>query len=417
MTIKHLKRLLIIVGILIVFKVTANDKSGEIIKDQTKGIEDTTSNGASKKVFEKLFKEEHAESKGLINIHKIEDKLYFEIPTSIFGRDMLLGSTVSETSDNGNVIVGSKPLAPILVNFSMENEKVLLNKVINNSITLPSDTNISNAIDKNHMGAIMALFKVETYNPDSTAVVVDVTNFFKSDNTDLTTFDRSSEYASMGEQTNIFQQERSFITEFKSFGDNLFVRSSLSYNTTVKGRRGNLFTDKPYTVIATRSFLLLDEKPYNYRIADYRIGVFNSGKIMFSDKGNKAKDLHFAHRWRLEPSDIAKYKKGELVEPIKPIIFYMDSDFPEWWKPYLKEGIERWNDAYEEIGFKNAVKVVEFPKDDPEFDPDNIKYSCIRYAPIKVENAMGPSWVDPRSGEIINASVYVYHDVIKLLNN
>jgi hypothetical protein len=119
----------------------------------------------------------------------------------------------------------------------------------------------------------------------------------------------------------------------------------------------------------------------------------------------------------LVPKDIAAYKRGEKVEPIKPIVFYVDSDFPLAWRETVKGAINDWQLAFEAIGFKNAVIAMDYPKNDPSFDPDNLKYNCVRYSPTPVANAMGPSWVDPRSGEIINASVYVFHDIVKLLNN
>ena len=152
------------------------------------------------------------------------------------------------------------------------------------------------------------------------------------------------------------------------------------------------------------------------RIADSRIGTFFAGVEHFSDE-DQVKALYYANRWNLEPSDEAAYKRGELVAPKKPIVFYVDSAFPEAWKPAIKQGIEDWNMAFEKIGFKNAVQAVDFPTDDPEFDPDNLKYSCVRYAPTWTANAMGPSWKDPRSGEIVCASVYFHHNIAKLLNN
>ncbi len=423
MIIRILTGLATILILLISSNVSATEYFGGFInkkiekESNSKKDKDTTKNDKTSDLYNKLFKEKHAESKGLINIHKIDGQLYFEIPVSLFGKDLLMGSTVSETSDNGNVTVGSKPTTPLLVNFTMENDKVLLNKIIRNSIAPSSDTNIVRAIEKNSIGAILSLFKIETYNPDSSSVVVNTTDLFLSERSDITPFDRASPNASLGDRNPIFQKERSFITDFKSFEDNISVKSSLSYNITITGRdRRVLYTDKPYTVSVTRSFLLLDEEPYNYRIADYRIGIFSSGRMMYSDDGNKAEELYFAHRWRIEPSDVSAYKRGEKVDPVKQIIFYVDKDFPEWWKPHIKRAIERWNDAFERIGFKNVVSARDYPTDDPNFDPDNIKYSCVRYSPVEVENAMGPSWVDPRSGEIINASVYVYHDVVKLIN-
>ncbi|MDD2358763.1 MAG: zinc-dependent metalloprotease, partial [Thiovulaceae bacterium] len=175
--------------------------------------------------------------------------------------------------------------------------------------------------------------------------------------------------------------------------------------------------DAPFTAVVTRSIVLLKEVPVKPRLADYRVAVFNTGKYLFGEKEQASKTIYYANRWNIEPKDLQAWKEGKLVEPKNQIIFYVDNNFPEKWIPYIKESIEQWNELFEQIGFKNVIKAVDFPLDDPEFDPDNIKYSCVRYAPIGIENAMGPSWVDPRSGEIINASVYVYHDIIKLLNN
>ncbi|MDD4638520.1 MAG: zinc-dependent metalloprotease [Bacteroidales bacterium] len=419
MIVRYLMGLLIISGTLFGSKISANDFSNKVINNKINKKEqvDTSTSDKVNSLNKKLFKEEHPEAKGLINIHKIDGKLYFEIPFTLFGKDLLMGSTVSETSDNGNVTVGSKPTTPLLVNFTFENDKVLLNRTNKNSIAPISDTLIGNAIDKNSIGAIMMLFKIEAYNPDSSAVVVDASNLFLTEISEITPFDRNSLNTYLGERTYNFQKERSFIVDFKSFNDNISVKSALSYNITINNRKtGVVYLNKPYTVMVTRSFLLLDEIPYDFRIADYRIGVFNSVRTMYSENGNKAEQLNYAHRWRIEPSDIPAYKKGEIVEPVNPIVFYVDQDFPEWWRPYIKAGIERWNDAFEKIGFKNVVRALDYPENNPDFDPDNIKYSCIRYSPVEVENAMGPSWVDPRSGEIINASVYVYHDVVKLIN-
>ncbi len=167
----------------------------------------------------------------------------------------------------------------------------------------------------------------------------------------------------------------------------------------------------------TRSIMLLKEKPYRPRMADYRIGVFFTGREQLGEGAKTTAPVYYANRWDIQPSDTAAYLRGEKVKPTKQIVFYIDNTFPEKWKPYLREGVTQWNELFEQIGFKDVVAAKDFPTDDPEFDPDNIKYSCVRYAPSSIENAMGPSWVDPRSGEILNASVYLYHNVIKLISN
>ena len=152
------------------------------------------------------------------------------------------------------------------------------------------------------------------------------------------------------------------------------------------------------------------------RLADSCIVIFNPNKLSFSDEDDSIKSYSVLPRWNLQPKDTAAFLRGELTDPIKPIIFYIDSAFPATWKEGAKKGITRWNKAFEEIGFSNVVQVLDYPENDPDFDPDNLKYSCIRYVPARVSNAMGPSWVDPSTGEIINASVIIFQDVTKLLN-
>ena len=152
------------------------------------------------------------------------------------------------------------------------------------------------------------------------------------------------------------------------------------------------------------------------RFADPRIGIFIGGKFAY-DEGEKTKINYHINRWRLEPKDEEAWKRGELVEPVKPIVFYVDNAFPQSWKKYVRKGVEEWQAAFERIGFKNAIVAVDFPTDDPAFDPDNLKYSCVRYSPSPIANAMGPSWTDPRSGEIIQANISVYHNLIQLVRD
>ena len=175
--------------------------------------------------------------------------------------------------------------------------------------------------------------------------------------------------------------------------------------------------DEPMTVKVTRTILLLPEEAMRPRLADSRIGIFLTDMSRINGKKDKIEDFSVINRWNIQPKDMEAWKRGELVEPAKPIVFYLDDAFPALWREPIRRGVLRWNKAFEKIGFKNVMHIEDFPKDDPEFDPDNLKYSCIRYVPAAVANAMGPSWVDPRSGEIINASVLMYNDVVKLAAN
>ncbi|MFA5713466.1 MAG: zinc-dependent metalloprotease [Bacteroidales bacterium] len=384
------------------------------------GKKESTTSKDSISAYDKLFKEKHHSVEGMFTLHKVKEKLYFEIPLPLMGRDMLIASTVTETSDNANGIVGSKP-TPLHISFTLSGGAVQLRRVNSDVITDNPNSNIAKAIEKSSVGSIMKNMKIETYNPDSSAVVVDVTSIFVADNKDLSPFDPYSQYTMFYglKRTESFQQASSYLGEIKAFSDNIVVRSTLSYNYTLIQSKTNrtIVKDEPFTAVVTRSIVLLPEEPVAPRLHDYRVAIFGTGKYLFGEKEQSSTIQYFANRWNLVPKDIEGYREGKLSDPIEPITFYIDNNFPEEWREHVREGVEQWSELFEEIGFSNAVKAVDFPTNDPQFDPDNIKYSCVRYAPIGIQNAMGPSWVDPRSGQIINASVYLYHDMIKLLNN
>lgn len=414
-------RTIYLLSALILFSFGFRTASGETPANRVKEEkEKAVAKKDSVTAYDKLFKEKHQTAKGMILLHKIKEKLYFEIPLEMMGREMLIASTVTETSDNANGIVGGKA-DPIHVLFSKTGESIQLRRVNTDFITDNPNSNIARAIERSTIGSVMRNMKIEAYSNDSTSVVVDMTGFFAGDNKDLTPFDKYSQYTMFNglRRTESFQQDKSFLGEIKAFSDNVVVSSTLSYTYTLTDVRTNrtIVKDEPFTAVVTRSVVLLSEKPARPRYADYRVAIFPTGKYLFGEEEQSSRIFYYANRWNLVPSDVEAYRAGELVEPERPIVFYIDNNFPEQWKPHIKEGVEQWNELFEKIGFKNAIKAVDFPLDDPEFDPDNIKYSCVRYAPIGIQNAMGPSWVDPRSGEIINASVYIFHDIIKLLNN
>ena len=368
--------------------------------------------------YKKLFKDKKGQClKGMFTVHKVDGKVYFEVPERLLGRDMLLGSTVSEINDNSDALVGAKPVKPLHVRFVQQDSMIVLQEFTARSTVIdPGYENIAPAVKINKAPATFATFPVKAYAPDSSRVI-DVTSLFLTDIKSLRPFDAHSSMGGMASRTVNFKKDLAYLDDIKAFDDNVSVKSVLTYSSDMKVLGVlTLYKDKPTTAKMTRTFLLLPEEPMRPRIADSRIGTFFAGVEHFSDE-DQVKALYYANRWNLEPSDEAAYKRGELVAPKKPIVFYVDSAFPEAWKPAIKQGIEDWNMAFEKIGFKNAVQAVDFPTDDPEFDPDNLKYSCVRYAPTWTANAMGPSWKDPRSGEIVCASVYFHHNIAKLLNN
>lgn len=368
------------------------------------------------KSYDALLKNPKKTAKGLMNLYYVKEKLYLEVPFSLMGKDMLLASTISEISDNGDGLVGSKPVSPMLVRFARVDSSLLLTKVDKNMIAPENENNLVRALDKNTIGAIVKLFDIKAYNQDTTAAVIDVTDYFVGDTKELSPFGAFSIYRAMGyKSSESFKKDRSFLTDIKSFKDNVSIRSSLSYENTLSSTRRTLIKDKPFTVVMTRTFLLLPQQTPRPRIADPRIGVFAGKRYRLSNEVNKTEEVYYAYRWNLVPKDKEAYKHGRPSEPLKPIVFYVDSDFPSSWRNAVKAAVSDWNVPFEKAGFKNAVVVRDYPVNDPEFDPDNLKYNCIRYSPVPVSNIVGPAWVDPRSGEIINASVYVFHDLVKLI--
>ena len=386
-------------------------------KNKKKASTETTEKKDKKKEtkYDELFKNKKVTvAKGFITLHKFDNKIYFEMPLKVLNRDILLGSTIAETTDNQFGCVGEKSGDPFLIRFVQRDSTITLRRVQAGQFS--NDPDISKRLVSSTMPAIVETFEIKAYNNDSTAVVFDMTEYLLSDKKNLSPFSPYSMFEAMGANVDSdFEKDNSFITAIKAFEDNISVRSSMTYKVSV-GAGGSYAVKKmPFTAVMNRSFILLPEQPMRPRYADPRIGVFEHEIVEFSSEGRGLKTRHITHRWNLEPSDEAAYRRGELVEPKKPIVYYIDDAFPASWKKYIHQGVEVWQKAFEKIGFKNAIIARDFPKDDPTFDPENIKYSCIRYAPSPVANAMGPSWIDPRSGEIINASVTVFHNIVQLV--
>ncbi len=347
---------------------------------------------------------------GFVSLHKIQGKLYVELPLKYCGRDFLIASTTSKSSNSKLAMVGYKQHDPMCVCFNKQDSAIVLQSV--NTSTL-ADSDLQLAYARNYSNPIIKKYRIAAYNADSTNVVFDMTDMFVGDQKELSPV--ADNYSVLGIKS-IFQKNLSSLGNIKAFEDNASISSTLSYKFTLTFL-GSEVSDGQMTTEVTRTLLLLPEIPMKPRIGDSRVGTFLTDKSLLTMKSDGMEDFSYANRWRLEPNDSAAWARGELVEPKKPIIWYIDDAFPKEWKEPLKKSVTIWNKAFEKIGFKNVMQAVDFPKNDSLFDPDNLKYSCIRYVPIPVKNAMGPSWVDPRTGEIVNASVMVYNDVVKLINN
>ncbi len=353
------------------------------------------------------------DSSGFMALHKIKRKLYFELPLKYMNREMMLASTVSKSTDALIAQVGYKAHDPMHIKFDLKDSSVYMYKI--NTATTMAEVGTKRAEkikEINFQDKPYRKFKIEAYNRDSTAVVFEVTELFVGDASDL--FPLSTRVGFLYVMASI-KSDFTEIGAIKSFEDNVTIRTSFVYDYNLMYYMFS-FGVGEIAVEATRTLLLLPESKMRPRVSDSRVGVFLTSKQHLADDVDQIQDYSLAHRWRLEPKDMEAYKRGELVEPQKPIVYYVDDAFPELWRMPIREGVLRWNKAFEKIGFKNVIQVKDFPKGDPKFDPDNLKYSCIRYIPSTVENAMGPSWVDPTTGEIINASVIVYNDIVRLIN-
>lgn len=353
-------------------------------------------------------------AKGLFTTitNKKEGKLYFELSDSAFKHTYMLANRVAATSNTQDFVAGQMATEPLMIRFSHDEQKVYMHEVQQNSMVNPADP-IAAAFDKNFRDPVLKGFKIVARNHGN--LVVDMTSFFTGNEKCISPIKQENPLSKLlGGKSALkgtFVSEASNLTEVKTFKNNIEIESLLSFNLTL--------LNQPYSVTMHRSLFVLPDILMPMRMQDNRVGYFYQDKNIYTSEKDRIDTRTYIHRWRLEPreEDKARYFAGELVEPVKPIVFYVDTAFPEKWRGTIKTGIEDWNAAFEVAGFKNAVKAVDYPKDDPEFDPDDMRYSCFKYAATATPNAMGPSHVDPRTGEILTADVIWYHNIISLLHN
>lgn len=345
---------------------------------------------------------------GLIKVYMTpKDELLFEIKEEDTGRLYLLTNRITETSDDAAFAAGEMIGDQIMFRMSADTAYVHLYGVSTDNKLRPGDE-IGEAFYKNHRDPILKSFKVKAFKKDS-CYLIDMTSFFKSNEKLITPLQYSSNI--MGKRSGSYDSEAAKILEVKSFPKNVEISSQMNFQCD----------PQPYFVKVRRSILALPDKPMKIRYQDNRVGYFYSMYNYYSSDRDKVEMKQIAHRWRLEPKDGEEeaYFSGELVEPKEPIVFYVDSSFPDKWKAAVKSGIEDWQPAFEAAGFKNAIIAKDYPSvaDSTGFDPDDIRFNCIRYIATDIANASGPSYVDPRSGEILVGDVNWYHNVVSLVNN
>ena len=352
-------------------------------------------------------------SSTFMTLHTLDSKVFIELPKSSMGRDMLVGATISSVSNPKLGDLGFKNSNLVHVRFVEKDSSVVM-QVVNTDLYFDKhDKNAEQASKLNYDNLDFFTFPVKVRNTKQNTVVFDASSFLLKEDRFFPIIAKN-----VGSYTvnSSLKENLTRITAVKAFEENACVKMERNYIISLSGRSGSsAINNYPVTIGVNFNFALLPQDQMTPRLSDTRIGYFLINKDVVTN--GKVEKATFVKRWRIEPKDTAAYFAGKLNEPTKPIVYYIENTFPTLWKNAIKNGVLRWNKAFEKIGFKNVIQVQDFPTNDPNFDPDNFKYSCIRYLPTDVENAMGPSWTDPRTGEIINATVLVYNDVVNTIDD
>ena len=369
--------------------------------------DDDKSKAKKEKTYSDVINDKAVSDEGLFDVHKVDEKYFYEINDSLLGRDMLMVTRIVKMATE--LPLNRHKMSEQVLKWEKFDNNILLkqasySKFANDSLP------ISIAVSNSNFEPIISSFKIEVKNKDKNSYVIDVTNLYKSD-VKMFGFPQSSR---KGYKISSLDSKLSFIESIRSFPLNIETKHIKTYKSS-DSRNGQI------SMVLNNSMVLLPKEPMKRRYYDERVGWFTSAQTDYGIDNQEAETVRYLDRWRLEvkDEDIEKFKSGELVEPKKPIVYYLDPATPEKWRKYLKDGIEDWNVAFEAAGFKNAV-IVKYPpskEEDPDWSPEDVRYSTVRYLASPSLNANGPHVSDPRSGEIIESDINWYHNVMKLLRN
>jgi hypothetical protein len=350
---------------------------------------------------------------GGITVHRVDDRWFFEVPDSLARRDFLFVTRVAGVPANfGGFTSAGTSLEDRLVRFEREGDRAVLRSL---EVGAYADDSlpIARSVAENNYGPILAAFPIQAFGRDSASYVVDVTEFFGGDTPGISGLNAAQRRQY---QVRRFDPARSYISTVKSFPLNIEVRHTQTFDAAEppSDRTGGTIS-----LEMRQSIVLLPKQPMRPRYADERIGFMSVERVNYGLDEQKAATQKFIRRWRLEPKDPAAYARGELVEPVKPIVYYLDPATPAKWRPYVRQGIEDWQKPFEIAGFKNAIQAKDppTPEQDPDWDPEDIRYSVVRWAASLVRNAVGPSTADPRTGEIIESDITWYHNHMRSYRN
>jgi len=360
--------------------------------------------------YNKVVTKDAKTDEGLFKVHTIDDKYLYEIPDSLLEREMLMVTRIAKNTSNNRSFGGQKANTQVL-RWQKKGKKIVLRVVSHNTVAnekLP----VHEAVVNSNFEPVLYTFPIKAFNEDKTATVIDVTELFSTDVKALGLPD----YVRKGYKITRLDSKKSFIESLKSYPLNIESRHVKTYAASAPPSNSSTGT---VSVEMSNSMILLPEVPMKRRIFDERVGWFTSSQIDYGSEAQKSEKVTFLDRWRLEvkDEDIEKFKRGELVEPKKQIVYYIDRATPKKWRKYIKQGIEDWQVAYEAAGFKNAIIAKDAPtkEEDPEWTPEDVRYSVVRYLASPIPNANGPHVSDPRSGEILESDINWYHNVMSLL--
>ncbi|WP_439480461.1 zinc-dependent metalloprotease [Chryseobacterium aquaticum] len=402
-------------------------KDSAAVKTDTAKVKKDDKKKSLIKPYKEIITDKAVSDQGVFTVHKVDDKYYFEIPDAMLKKEFLLVTRLTKAAAGmrtGTSGYAGDQIGQQVIAFEKgPKDKILLRSISHVDYAKDSTSDMYNSVTRNNVQSIIKAFDVKAYGVKKNSTVIDVTDVLNSDN-ELTAF---SVWSKDSYRVGAFQKDMSFVNFVKSFPTNIEVNTTKTFARTLGTPATPAIPGRPapkvsgnYTVEINSSFVLLPENKMQSRYFDPRVGYFTVGYTDFDLDPQGVKKVSLVKRWRLEPKpqDVEKYNRGELVEPAKPIVFYIDPATPKKWVPYLIQGVNDWQKAFEKAGFKNAIVAkVPDPKVDTEWSLEDARFSAIVYKPSDVPNASGPSIADPRTGEILESHINWYHNVMMLLRN
>ena len=391
--------------------------------DSTKKISPGSATGP--KPYKEVITSKAVSDAGLFWVHKVEDKYFFEIPDSLFNRDILVVNRLSKAGAGmrvgGFAGYAGDDISRNIIQFQKgPNNKIFLRNISFAEYSKDSTSSMFSAVKRSNVQPIAAAFDIKSLGKDSTGAVIDVTDYINGDN-DILHF---SSGAKSTYRISALQPDKSYIDNVRSYPINVEIKTVKTYGRSPAVPTAGFAPPAPsgnVTVEINSSLVLLPKVPMQSRYFDKRVGYFATGYTDYDANPQGVENIIMVKRWRLEPKDedLEKYKRGELVEPKKQIVFYIDPATPKKWVPYLILGVNDWQNAFEKAGFKNAIvaKTPPSKEEDSTWSLDDARNSAIVYKPSDIANASGPSISDPRSGEIMESHINWYHNIMELLRD